>query len=86
LTQHPAILDCAVVGIPHEKWGEVGAAFLVFAENMEIKPDEMIKWLEKRIARYKVPKHVVAIDQLPRTAYGKVLRADLIKRFSKQGG
>lgn len=86
LAQHPAILDCAVVGIPHEKWGEVGAAFLVFAENMEIKPDEMIKWLEKRIARYKVPKHIVILDRLPRTAYGKVLRADLIKRFSKQGG
>jgi len=86
LTQHPAILDCAVVGVPHEKWGEVGVAFLVFAERMEILPAEMIKWLEKRIARYKVPKHIVILDRLPRTAYGKVLRTDLIKRFSKQGG
>jgi len=86
LTQHPAILDCAVVGVPHEKWGEVGVAFLVFADRMEILPAEMIKWLEKRIARYKVPKHIFILDRLPRTAYGKVLRADLIKWFSKQGG
>ncbi|RLE16499.1 MAG: hypothetical protein DRJ08_00920 [Acidobacteria bacterium] len=83
LSRHPAISDCAVVGVPHEKWGEVGAAFLVLAENMEIKPDEVIKWLEKRIARYKVPKHIVVLDKLPRTAYGKVLRAALVERFSK---
>ena len=50
---------------------------------MEINPDEMIKWLEKRIARYKVPKHVVVLDKLPGTAYGKVLRAALKERFSK---
>ncbi|MCK5879811.1 MAG: hypothetical protein KAH24_08520 [Holophagae bacterium] len=56
---------------------EISAAFLVLTENMEIKSNEMIKWLEKRIARYKVPKHVVVLDRFPRTAYGKVLRAAL---------
>ncbi len=83
LSRHPAVLDCAVVGVAHKKWGEVGIAFLVLAENMEIKPDEVIKWLEKRIARYKVPKQIVVLDKLPRTAYGKVLRAALVERFSK---
>jgi len=86
LAEHPGVADAAVVGIPHPTWGEVGAAFIVPAPGTAPTPDELSRFLEERLARYKVPKRFMIIDQLPRTAYGKVRRAELAGRLEGEGG
>jgi fatty-acyl-CoA synthase len=75
LFAHPAVAECAVVGVPDEKWGEVGRAFVV--RNGDASAEELLDFLHGRIARYKVPKSVVFLDSLPRTGSGKVLKKRL---------
>jgi fatty-acyl-CoA synthase len=77
LLQHPAVADAAVVGIPHDTWGEVGVAFVVVRPGQPVTPDDLTRHLEPRLARYKWPKEYVFIETLPRTAYGKVQKAAL---------
>jgi fatty-acyl-CoA synthase len=75
LYAHPAVAECAVVGVPDEKWGEVGRAFVV--PQQDVDPADLLDFLAGRIARYKVPKSVVFVDSLPRTGSGKVLKKRL---------
>jgi fatty-acyl-CoA synthase len=75
LHQHPAVRDCAVIGVPDEKWGEVGRAIVVTRHAVE--PAELLGFLDGRIARYKIPKSVVFAAELPRTASGKLLKSAL---------
>jgi fatty-acyl-CoA synthase len=82
LYQHPAVAECAVIGVPDEHWGEVGRAVVVLREGARVDPDELLAFLDGRIARYKIPKSVVFTDTLPRTASGKVVKKDLRSRFS----
>lgn len=70
LAAHPAIREAAVVGIPHEKWGEVGRAFVVSTD--EYDEADVVAFLEERLARYKLPRSIVTLDQLPLTAIGKI--------------
>ena len=71
------VADCGVVGAPDEKWGEVGAAFVVTAEGHDLSEDDVIGWFQGKIARFKIPARVVFIDVLPRNATGKVLKREL---------
>lgn len=77
----PGVAECAVVGVPDERWGEVGRAFVVPAPGAALDPRELLAALSGRLAKYKIPKSAVLVDHLPRTASGKVLkhrlRADL---------
>jgi fatty-acyl-CoA synthase len=73
LVAHPSVSDAAVIAVPDETWGEVAAAFVVGTASA----DELTAWLTARIARYKIPKRFVFLDALPRTPYGKVVKADL---------
>lgn len=82
LYQHPAVAECAVVGVPDEHWGEVGRAVVVLREGAKADPAELLDFLNGRIARFKVPKSVVFADALPRTASGKVLKKELRKGLS----
>jgi fatty-acyl-CoA synthase len=75
LYAHPAVAECAVVGVPDERWGEVGRAFVV--PRRDVSPRELLDFLAGRIAKYKVPKSVVFVDSLPRTGSGKVLKKRL---------
>ncbi|MFI5844802.1 long-chain fatty acid--CoA ligase [Catenuloplanes sp. NPDC051500] len=75
LLAHPAVAECAVIGVPDARWGEVGRAFVVPAAPVEAA--ELLAFLDGRIARYKIPKSVVFAEALPRTASGKVVKARL---------
>lgn len=75
LVEHPAVSEVAVVGVPDEKWGEVGRAFLCLGPDSQ-EPDHasLSAWCRERLAGYKVPKHFQVVDELPRNALGKVTK------------
>ena len=88
LFQHPGVKDVAVVGVPDEKWGEVGVAFVVRRETEEKislkvieEKAELAAFVEGRLAKYKVPREFVFVDALPRTPYGKVVKRDLLLSY-----
>ncbi len=80
LYSHPDILECAVVGRPHEKWGEVPVAFVVPREDTEPSPQEIIDFARSQMARFKAPKEVKIIDAFPRGGTGKILKSVLRER------
>ena len=90
--QHPAVADCAVIGVPDERWGEVGRAVVVLRvehfPNTELDEDllvgELLAFAAGELARYKVPKSVVFTGSLPRTGAGKVLKSVLREQFGTQ--
>jgi long-chain acyl-CoA synthetase len=78
--QHPAVQEAAVIGVPDDKWGEVLKAFVVVRPGAELSSSALLGFLEPRIARMKLPKHVEFIAQVPRNANGKVLKTALRAR------
>jgi fatty-acyl-CoA synthase len=72
--QIPQIAEVAVIGVQDPKWGEVGRAVVVLKEGQKVTADEIIDHLNGSLAKYKIPKSVVFINQLPRNAAGKVLK------------
>jgi acyl-CoA synthetase (AMP-forming)/AMP-acid ligase II len=72
LCRHTGIAQAAVIGMPDERLGEVGAAFVVLAPGASLTPDEVIAWSRDQMANYKVPRRVEVIDELPLSATGKV--------------
>ncbi len=81
LLQHPAVQDAAVIGVEHETWGEVGVAFIVLREQQHADDTQLSEFLTQRLAKYKVPREFVFTAALPRSAYGKVLKPELAKRY-----
>ncbi|MGW1564217.1 acyl-CoA synthetase [Streptomyces sp. NPDC002144] len=81
LLAHPGIVECAVIGVPDEKWGEVPRAVVVPREGVRVDPDEVLASLAGRLAKYKIPKSVVLADELPRTASGKLLKSRVRNRY-----
>lgn len=79
------VADGAIVGAPDEKWGEVGVAFVVKAKGAALTEDDVIHWFDGKVARFKMPKRVEFIDELPRNATGKVLKRVLRDRLSGAG-
>jgi len=72
---HPAVAECAVFGVPDERWGEVGQAVVVIRDDHTLTVAELVAHLETRLARYKVPKQVQFVDELPHNASGKLVKA-----------
>lgn len=72
LLSHPAVLDAAVIAVPHQKWGEVGKAFIVLREGKQASPEEIRASLDDKLARYKIPQYIQFVDKLPKTASGKI--------------
>jgi fatty-acyl-CoA synthase len=69
---HPSVADVAVVGVADDRWGEVGAAYVVAVPGASIDADELRAFLRSRLAAYKVPVHIHQVEALPRTGSGKV--------------
>jgi fatty-acyl-CoA synthase len=74
LYAHPEVSQAAVVGVPDERWGETGVAFVVAAPGTDPEATQLRTWCAERIARYKVPSRVLLVDELPRNATGKVVK------------
>ncbi|HEX6676151.1 MAG TPA: long-chain fatty acid--CoA ligase [Actinomycetes bacterium] len=74
LCEHPAVLMCAVVGVPDERWGEVGRAFVVRRDGATAEEEELLAFLRTRLARYKQPRSVAFVPELPISPQGKVLK------------
>ena len=74
---HPAVLDCAVIGLPDPKWGENVHAVVVLKSGMSVTQDELIDFCKANIASYKKPKSVDFVKELPRNPSGKVLKKEL---------
>ncbi len=78
------ISGVAVVGVPDDRWGEVPIAVVTLRPDAEVSTAQVRESLDGVLARYKLPKEVVVVEELPRTASGKVRKADLRQRFGKR--
>ncbi len=80
LLAHPSVAQVAVVGMPDERMGEVGCAFVVPRSGQEVDGDALIEWARERMANYKVPRRIEIVEALPLNASGKVLKYELRER------
>jgi acyl-CoA synthetase (AMP-forming)/AMP-acid ligase II len=78
--QHPGVAQVAVIGIPDERMGEVGMAFVVPRPDAKLEPDALIAWCREKMANYKAPRRIEIVSALPTNASGKVLKTELRQR------
>jgi len=81
LYMHPAILECAVVGVPDQKWGEAIKGIVVLKSGQKATEQEIIQFFKDRIAHYKVPKSIDFIEALPKTGSGKIQKKELRDKY-----
>jgi fatty-acyl-CoA synthase len=79
LLRHPAVREVAIVGLPHEKWGEAPYAFVVLQPGATASEDDIIQFARAGLAHFKAPKGVSFVDELPKTATGKIQKFVLRK-------
>lgn len=84
LVEHPSVLEVAVIGIPDDRWGEVGCAFVVVKPGASPTPDDLRAHCEARLARYKVPREFRVEEELPRTGTGKVQK-NRLREAAREG-
>ena len=73
----PSVKECAVVPVPNPKWGQVPALFVAFHDGESMTADEIVSFMTKSLAKYKVPKYVKILSALPRNGTGKIVRNEL---------
>jgi fatty-acyl-CoA synthase len=81
LYQHPAVLECAVIGVPHPKWGETPKALVVLRPGQTATEAELLEFCRQHLAHFKCPSSVELIPELPRTATGKLQKFKLRERY-----
>jgi fatty-acyl-CoA synthase len=72
---------CAVIGVPDERWGQVGLACVVLKPDASATEEELLAFLYDNLARYKVPKSIKFMDALPLSSMGKILKRELREQF-----
>jgi malonyl-CoA/methylmalonyl-CoA synthetase len=82
LRKHPAVAECAVVGVPDEEWGERVCAAIELAGGHTLALAELQNWTREHLAPYKIPRALQCVSSLPRNAMGKVIKPDVSKLFS----
>ncbi len=81
LYRHPAVQMCAVIGVPDEKWGQVGIACVVLKPDQSVTEADLLAYLADHLAKYKIPKRVAFMDSLPLSGMGKILKRELRDQF-----
>ncbi len=81
LYKHPAVLECAVIGVPHERWGETPRALVVLREDGDASAQQLIDFCRQHLAHFKCPTAVEFVDELPRTATGKLQKFRLRQMY-----
>jgi len=82
LRAHPAIKECAVVGVPDAQWGECVSAAVVLRPGQSLTIEELRPWAKARLAGYKTPRRLKIVEQLPRNVMGKVTKPAVKKLFA----
>ena len=80
MLRHPSVQEVAVVGMPHEKWGESPHAFVILRTGMNVKEEELKKFVREHLASFKIPHWISFVKELPKTATGK------IQKYALRGG
>jgi long-chain acyl-CoA synthetase len=82
ISQHPAVVEVAVIGVPDDRWGETVKALVVVAPGVAVQADELVAFARERLAGYKLPRSVEFVAELPHSAAGKVLKRELRARYA----
>jgi acyl-CoA synthetase (AMP-forming)/AMP-acid ligase II len=86
LMQHPAIQDCAVIGLPDEKWGEAVTAFVEVRTGRQAETEELIAFCKDKLGSVKTPKSVEIVGELPRTPVGKIAKKEIRAQYWQNTG
>ena len=81
LREHPAVAECAVVGVPDSEWGERVGAAVVLREGEALDLERLRSWAKERLASHKIPSRLLIVDALPRNAMGKVTKPAIVDLF-----
>jgi fatty-acyl-CoA synthase len=84
--RHPAVLECAVVGLPDVRWGEQVVAVVVLKPGFEASEEELLADVRRCLARYKHPRQLVLSSELPKTALGKIKKDQLVQLLTGHAG
>jgi len=81
LYQHPALLECALIGLPDAKWGEKPVAIIVPKQDSSVTEADLKQFMVDKLARYKQPRQYIFVDALPKNAMGKILHYRIRQQF-----
>ncbi|MCP5070400.1 MAG: 2-succinylbenzoyl-CoA synthetase, partial [bacterium] len=81
ISAHPDVADVAVIGMPSAKWGESAAAIVVAKPDSQVSSDDILQFCQTKLARFKQPKIVHFVDEIPRNPTGKILKRVLRDQF-----
>lgn len=84
LHEHPKVEAVAIIGIPDEKWGEVPLAAIVIRADENATKEEIIEFCQGRLEKYKIPKYIDLVNELPRSLQGKLLKYQIRKKYVKE--
>lgn len=86
LWSHPAVQECAVIGVPHPDWGESVTAVVQLSPSTHATPDELVAWCKERLGSVRAPKRIEFLDDMPRSINGKVLKKDIRAHYWRESG